>query len=135
MDIFHTYRWSPYGNGLPFGVTATDIDVNSNGNFLRATFGRGAFVLSSRQAPADTNGSVTGHVVTFEQERLHDGPAGSTNPLITTVEIDARPGWVFSGTNVGAAAYVLKAAYTGHRLVTLAFKITGTNHGTIISAH
>jgi CARDB len=134
QTIFNTYRWSPYNNGLPAGVTATAIQVDGMGHFALATYGRGAFALSSGFAPSST-GSVTGYVTFFDEERLRDGPPGASNPLIDTVEIDALPGWIFSAANLGAPARLLKTAYTKHLRVVLDYKVASAQSGTITGAH
>jgi hypothetical protein len=134
ISIFNTWRWSPYNNGLPAGITATRIDSDSNGHFALATFGRGAFVLHSG-AELGASGSVSAYITSFEEERLNPGPAGASNPLLVTVEMDSRPGWIFTAVNLGAPAYVLKTAYAQHRRVVLNYHLAGPQHGTITGAH
>jgi hypothetical protein len=82
----------------------------------------------------DDSLKAIGFVTSYEAGRADpDSPAGPNNPLLQTIEIDSKPGFVFTasgGTNYGA---IIKQAQENHRKVEIAYISTGPNSGRIIS--
>jgi hypothetical protein len=132
-NIFDTWRWSPYNNGLPVGVTVTSMQVDANGNFALGTFGRGAFVLHSG-ASSTARATAIGRIASFHQEPLWKPVRGRANPSVLVLEIDSRPGWVFTAAKPGRASGILRDAYAQHRSVALEYIVAGPLHGTIVGA-
>lgn len=127
--------WSSFNNGLPDGLTVTDMSspVNSKTVFL-ATWGRGTFAMLST---APLNPSTAGHVKSFRQQRLHPGqPPGGTNPLLTFAVMDSCPVSTFSASNLGGPyVTILKNAVAPKRLVSITYQPVSATSGTILSVH
>jgi photosystem II stability/assembly factor-like uncharacterized protein len=130
----NTLTWTPFNNGLPDGVTITNIGSISSKAVFLSTFGRGTFGMFP---PVPGNPSVTGHVRDFTQERLNPGkPPGPLNPLLSTVTMDTSPVSLFSATNLaGSAATILRNAVGTTRLVSITYKPLSATSGTILSVH
>jgi photosystem II stability/assembly factor-like uncharacterized protein len=131
-----SWSWESYSNGLPGGVTVTDMETAPNGQIVVTTWGRGAFRLHSGplRGPGHT---ASGHVSSYEEERADpDRPPGPSNPLLVTVTLDSRPDLVFTGANIaGATRTLLRNAFQSQKTVTLDFVPTGVNSGRITGAH
>ncbi|MEK6374704.1 MAG: CARDB domain-containing protein [Acidobacteriota bacterium] len=129
------WTWESYSNGLPGGVTVTDMETASNGQIVVTTWGRGAFRLHSGP-PRDGTQTARGRVRDFEEERVDpDRPVGPSNPLVVTVTLDSQPDTVFTGTNLPASTRtVLRTAFTNGRIITIDFVRTGASSGRILRA-
>lgn len=130
------WTWATYNNGLPFAVTVTDLQPQSNGGIIAATFGRGAFQLFSRiQEPPPQNQVARGRITNYENERVNPGsPPGPNNPVFETIELDSKPGFLFTATSPrGRFALTARRAIQTKRIVTIEFKPRGSQSGTIIS--
>jgi photosystem II stability/assembly factor-like uncharacterized protein len=130
----NTLTWTSLNNGLPAAVTGTNLNAISSSVVFLSTYGRGTFAL---YPPAPVNPSVTGHVKRFTQERVNPNkPAGALNPLVSTAVMDTSPVDFFSAINLsGSAATILRGAVGTTRRVTITYKPTSGNSGTIVSVH
>lgn len=97
----NNWTWTAYNNGLPFAVTVTDLQPEANGGIVAATFGRGAFrIVSQIKEPPPSNQVARGRITSYEGERVEPkGPPGPNNPVIETIELDSRPGFLFTSTS------------------------------------
>lgn len=133
-DSAGNFTWTPYNNGLPAGVMATDLEVGPTGLIYLATFGRGAYLAHSVPIPVQgSSDSARGRVTSFEQERADpDRPPAFDNPLITTVTLDSKPGFFFSAVSLASASVTkLRDSFKNRTLVTIDFVITGAGSGRI----
>ncbi len=133
-DSAGKWTWVSYNNGLPVGVNVTDLQPRSNGSIAASTYGRGAFLLTSRST-APVRPSARGHVISFEAERANpDKPPGFNNPLLVTAELDSKPGFLFTANSLAGGAGILKQALKNHRLVIIEYTASGQNSGKIVRA-
>ena len=130
----NNWTWTVYNNGLPFGVTVTDLEPQSNGGIIAATFGRGAFQLFSRIQEPPRNQEARGRITSYENERLDPSrPPGPNNQVIETIELDSKPGFIFTATSpLGRFAVVARRAIQTKRIVTIEFTPLSPQSGTII---
>jgi hypothetical protein len=79
----------------------TDLQPEANGGIVAATFGRGAFrIVSQIKEPPPSNQVARGRITSYEGERVEPkGPPGPNNPVIETIELDSRPGFLFTSTS------------------------------------
>jgi len=82
----------------------------------------------------DDSLKAVGFVTSYEAERADpDEPPGANNPLLQTIEIDSKPGFLFTasgGPNYGAT---IKKAQDTHRKIEITYTATGLQSGKIIS--
>jgi hypothetical protein len=126
------WQWRLYSNGLPAGITVMDMETAASGQIVAATWGRGAFWLHSGPLPGSPQ-SVSGHITSYEAETIDvPGRVGRPNQIYVAVELDSRPGWVFSGANLPAVTrYRLQQAFEKHRLVSISYVQTDATNGRI----
>jgi len=131
----NNWTWTEYNNGLPFAVTVTDLEPQSNGGIIAATYGRGAFQLFSRIVERTPPQKARGFVTSYEAERADpDRPAGPNNQVSETIEIDSRPGFSFTATSpLGRFRLIVQRAMQNKRIVTIEFTPIGPQSGKIIS--
>jgi hypothetical protein len=130
------WNWTVHNNGLPFGVTVTDLEPQSNGGIIAATFGRGAFQLFSRIVKPPSPLEATGFVTSYEIGRAFpERPVGANNPMIQTLEIDSKPGFSFTSSGGHLFAGIIDQAENQHRKVVVAFTpvIGSPSSGRIVS--
>ena len=129
------WNWTAYNNGLPFAVTVTDLQPQSNGGIIAATYGRGAFQVFSRiQEPPPRTQVARGRITSYDNERVNPGPPGPNNPVLETIELDSKPGFIFTSTSPAARfAVIARRAIQTKRIVTIEFTPLGPQSGTIIS--
>jgi len=134
-DASGKWTWVPYNNGLPAAVTVTDLQPQSNGGIIAATFGRGAFQLFSRLPQRPQSRTARGHITSYENERVDPTrPGGPNNPVTETIELDSKPGFVFTSSSLRARfAVVARRAIQTGRIVTIEFTPLGPGSGRIIS--
>jgi hypothetical protein len=72
---------------------------------------------------------AVGFVTSYEAER----PGGPHNPLVQTIEIDSKPGFIFTATGGPSFAATVKKAQDNHRKVEIAYTPIGAQSGEIIS--
>jgi CARDB len=126
-----SYTWTSYNNGLPSGVTVTDMETAPNGQIVVTTWGRGAFRLHSGTPQGGTQ-TVRGRITSFEEERVDPAP---TSPFIVTMTLDSLPGTTLTGGNLSATTRTtLRTAFKNQRIVTIGFVRTGADSGRIVSA-
>jgi len=130
------WAWDSYSNGLPGGVTVTDMETAPSGQIVVTTWGRGVFRLHSGPLRGG-NQTASGRLTSYEEERADpERPPRLSNPLIVTVTLDSQPGKVFTGTNLpGPTRTLLRSAFQSHRIVTLDFVPIDANSGRITGAH
>lgn len=131
----NNWTWTEYNNGMPFGVTVTDLQPQSNGGIIAATYGRGAFQLFSRIQEPPRNQQARGRITSYENERVDpDRPPGRNNQVIETIELDSKPGFIFTATGVVPRfAVIARRAIQTRRIVTIEFTPLGPQSGRIIS--
>jgi hypothetical protein len=130
----NNWTWTVFNNGMPFGVTVTDLEPQSNGGIIAATFGRGAFQVFSRIQAPPQNQVARGRITSYENERENPGPPGPNNPLIETIELDSKPGFIFTSTSpVARFAVIARRAIQTKRIVTIEFVPLGPESGRIIT--
>jgi len=131
----NNWTWIDYNNGLPFAVTVTDLEPQSNGGIIAATYGRGAFQLFSQIVERPQNQIARGRITSYENERVDaDRPPGPNNQVLETIELDSQPGFFFTATSpLGRFAVTARNAIRTKRIVTIEFKPLGPQSGTIIS--
>lgn len=131
----NNWSWTSYSNGLPAGAFVTDLQTRANGAIVAATFGRGAFQAISRIAPRPSNPEARGRVTLYENERVFpDQPPGPGNPVVENIELDSRPGFVFtSSSRFPRFAAIVRRAIERNRTVTIVFVPLNVQTGTIIS--
>ena len=82
----------------------------------------------------DDSLKAVGFVTSYEAERVDpDKPPGPNNPLLQTIEIDSKPGFLFTasgGPNYGAT---IKKAQDTHRKIEITYTSAGANAGKIVS--
>ena len=89
----------------------------------------GGFTVS-----VDDSLKATGFVTSYEAERVDPNrPPGPNNPLIQTIEIDSKPGFIFTATGGPNYAALVKNAQKNHRKVEIAYTSTGPSSGKIVS--
>ncbi|RNC68068.1 MAG: hypothetical protein ED859_11605 [Desulfuromonadales bacterium] len=82
----------------------------------------------------DDSLKAIGFVTSYESERVDpDRPPGPSNPVIQTIEIDSKPGFIFTATGGPSFAATVKNAQKNHRKVEITFTSTGPNSGKIVS--
>ena len=82
----------------------------------------------------DDSLKAVGFVTSYEAERADpDKPPGPNNPLLQTIEIDSKPGFIFTAAGGPSFAATVKKAQNNHRKVEIAYAATGPQSGTIIS--
>ena len=82
----------------------------------------------------DDSLNAVGFVTSYEAERADpDKPPGPNNPLLQTIEIDSKPGFIFTATGGPSFAATVKTAQDNHRKVEIAYTATGPQSGAIIS--
>lgn len=119
MDTSGKWTWNRYNNGLPFGVTVTDMKPHTRGSVVAGTYGRGAFELFSR-IPGPQKLTVTAHVIEFD---LDPEPP---HTVLASVEIDSPPRLFFTTDKPLQA--VLRNAFQNHRLVIIEYVIDGSSN-------
>ncbi len=126
------WQWRLYNNGLPSGTTVMDMETAAGGQIVAATWGRGAFWLHSGPLPGSPQ-SVSGHITSYDAETIDvPGRVGRPNQIYVAVELDSRPGWVFSGVNLPFATRSrLQQAFEKHRLVSISYVQTDATDGRI----
>jgi len=131
----NNWNWTSYSNGLPNGAFVTDLQARSNGRIVAATFGRGAFQSFSRVEQRPPSNEARGHVTSYENERVFpDQPPGPSNPVVENIELDSRPGFVFtSSSRFPRFAAIVRRAIERNRTVTIVFVPLNAQTGTIIS--
>lgn len=122
-DTSGKWTWNSYNNGLPFGVTVTDMKPHTGGSVVAATYGRGAFELFSKK-PGSQNLAAMGHVIEFDLN------PESPHTVLATLKIDSTPGLFF--TTQKPLQTILQNASNNHRLVIIEYVIDG-NSNRIIS--
>jgi photosystem II stability/assembly factor-like uncharacterized protein len=126
------FRWTEYNNGLPDGVVITDLKARSNKSIIAATYGRGAYQVFTKIVE-NTPLTVTGRIVSLDSGRVNPGsPPGANNPILTTVEIDSKPGFSFSTTNA-TLGFRLRSAFQNKRRVRLTFQLIAAGSGNILT--
>jgi CARDB protein len=133
-DSAGNFTWAFYNNGLPGGVTATDLETGPTGLIYLATFGRGMYLAHSVPIPVQgSSDSARGRVTSFEEERADpERPPAFDNPLITSVTLDSKPGFVFSAVSLASASRTkLRSAFNNHTTVTIDFVLTSAASGRI----
>lgn len=131
----NNWTWTAYNNGLPSAITVTDLQPQKNGGIIAATWGRGAFQLFSQISEPQPPQKASGFVTSYEVERAFpQRPAGSTNPVIETIEIDSKPGFIFTSTsNQPRFTLIVKRARENSRKIEITFDPTGPLTGKIIN--
>jgi hypothetical protein len=132
----NNWTWTEYNNGLPFGVTVTDLEPQTTSKgIIAATYGRGAFQLFSQIRVPPGNQQARGRITSYEIEREDPKrPPGPNNPVIETIELDSKPNFIFTKTGaVPSFAVIARDAIKNKRIVTIEFKPLGPQSGTIIS--
>jgi photosystem II stability/assembly factor-like uncharacterized protein len=129
------WTWSEFNNGLPVAVTVTDLQPQASGGIIAATFGRGAFRLFSKIEQRPPNPTARGRITSYENKRADpDRPPGPNNQMIETIEIDSRPGFLFTATSpTGRFRFIAQRALRDHRIVTIEFTPISAQSGKIIS--
>lgn len=81
----------------------------------------------------DDSLKAVGFVTAYEAVREDpDRPVGPSNRLLQTIEIDSKPGFVFTATGGPSYAATVKRAQDNHRKVEIAYTSSGTNAGEIL---
>ena len=130
-----SFNWAPFSNGLPGGVTVTDMETTPNGQIVVTTFGRGTFRLHTG-APRTGTQTARGQITSFEEERADsERPPGENNPVIVTLTLDSQPGLFFSSGDLsGTTRTLLRNAFNNHRSVTIEFVKEDATSARIIRA-
>jgi hypothetical protein len=82
----------------------------------------------------DDSLKAVGFVTSYEAERADpDKPPGPNNPLLQTIEIDSKPGFIFTATGGPSYAGTVKKAQDDHRKVEITYTSSGTNAGKIVN--
>jgi len=82
----------------------------------------------------DDSLKAIGFVTSYESERADpDRPPGPNNPLLQTIEIDSKPGFIFTATGGPSFAATVKNAQEHHRKVEITYTSTAPNSGRIVS--
>lgn len=82
----------------------------------------------------DDSLNTIGFVTLYESERADpDRPPGTNNPVIQTIQIDSKPGFIFTATGGLSYAATVKNAQKNHRKVEITYTSTGPNSGKIVS--
>jgi hypothetical protein len=127
------FKWSEYNNGLPDGIVVTDLKARSNGSVIAATYGRGAYQVFTKVAETPPPPTATGKIVDLESGRVNPGsPPGANNPILTTIEIDSKPGFSFSTTS-STLGFRLKSAFQNNRKVRITFQLIAPGSGRILT--
>lgn len=130
------WSWTEFNNGMPFGVTVTDLEPQSNGGIIAATYGRGAFQLFSRITTPPPPLTAVGFVILYEVARAFpDQPPGEHNPILQTIELDSKPGFTFTSTGGPLFRAVVDTARQNNRKVEITFTpvVGSPSSGNIIS--
>lgn len=129
-DSAGNFTWTAYNNGLPVGVTATDIETSADGRIFLGTWGRGAYVVHSGLL-VGTDLRTQGRLTSFE-ERTVAGPFGLPIASFVTLQIDSVPDRVLTAANLDSASLtILRNAFRDQTKVTLDFVVTGGTAGRI----
>ena len=123
------WTWVPYSNGIPVGANVTDIQPRSNGSVAAATYGRGMF-LSTSISTAPPKLTAKGHITNLDIES-EDSKAGKPIPKFVSVELDSKPGFLFTETGLGFLG-ILQTANRTHRSVEIQYTPSGKNSGKIV---
>lgn len=125
------FTWTAYDNGLPAGVTATDMEAAPNGLIFLATWGRGVYVVHSG-AVIGSRASARGLLTSFE-EKTTPGPFGQPAASAVTVRLDSLPDRVLAGVNLDANSLArLRDAFAKRTPVTIDFVVSGAATGRIM---
>jgi hypothetical protein len=126
---------SPENNHIPvFLLTPTALKVGqsfTSGNLRVKVVSAlpGGFSIS-----VDDSLKAIGFVTSYESELIDpDSPPGPNNPVNQTIEIDSKPGFIFTATGGPSFAATVKNAQKNHRKVEITYTSTGTNSGKIVS--
>jgi hypothetical protein len=78
--------------------------------------------------------NAVGFVTSYEAERADpDIRPGPNNPLLQTIEIDSKPGFIFTAIGGPSYAGTVKKAQDDHRKVEITYTSSGTNAGKIVN--
>lgn len=105
------------------------------------TFTSGAFKVKVVKAlpggfaiSVDDSLRAVGLVTSYEAKRVDpDRPPSQNNPVMQTIQIDSKPGFIFTATGGPSFATTVKKAQDTHRKVEITFSATSPQSGTIIS--
>jgi hypothetical protein len=127
---------SPENNHLPvFLLTPTALKLGQ-------TFTSGILKVKVVKAlpggfsiTVDDSLKAVGFVTSYEAERKDpDKPPGPNNPLLLqTIEIDSKPGFLFTASGVPNYGATIKKAQDTHRKIEIAYTATDPQSGEIIS--
>ena len=82
----------------------------------------------------DDSLTATGFVTSYGAERVNpDRPPGANNPVLQTIELDSKPGFLFTATGGPLYGGIVKTATDGHRKVETAYAASGAQAGRIIT--
>lgn len=82
----------------------------------------------------DDSLTATGFVTSYEAERVNpDRPPSANNPVLQTIELDSKPGFLFTATGGPLYGGIVKTATDGHRKVETAYAASGAQAGRIIT--
>jgi hypothetical protein len=123
------WTWTPYTNGIPVGANVTDIQPRSDGSIAAATYGRGMF-LSTSISTAPPKNTAKGHITNLDVE-ADDSKPGKPIQKFVSVELDSKPGYLFTETGIGYLS-ILQAAYKNHTSVQIEYTPQGQNSGKIV---
>jgi hypothetical protein len=104
----------------------------TSGDNLRIKVGKA--LAGGFSVTIDDSLKAVGFVTSYDAERADpDRPPGPTNPLLQTLEIDSKPGFIFTATGGPSYGATVKNAQTNHRKVEVTYISTGPSSGQIIS--
>lgn len=131
----NNWGFTSYSNGLPAGAFVTDLQARSNGAIVAATFGRGAFQSFSRIEQRPQANEARGRVTSYEADRSDPSrPPGLSNPIVETIELDSRPGFIFtSSSRFPRFGAIVRRAQETNRMITIVFVPISPQSGRIIS--
>ena len=123
------WTWAPYTNGIPVGANVTDIQPRSDGSIAVATYGRGMF-LSTSISTAPPKNTAKGHITNLDVE-ADDSKPGKPIRKFVSVELDSKPGFLFTESGIGFLG-ILQTAFRTHRSVEIQYTPAGQNTGKIV---
>ena len=82
----------------------------------------------------DDSLKAVGFVTSYVSERIDpDLPPGPNNPVVQSIEIDSKPGFIFTATGGQSYATIIANARKNHRQVEINYTSSGPNSGMIVS--
>ena len=118
------WEWTTYNNGLPDGVTITDLEASRDGSIIAATWGRGAYQLFS---PTADQRVARGQIVQFALGQMNGKGAS-----VTTITVSTKPGWSFT-TSDPVLVNKLKIARARKKAIRITYQTMTPNSGKLLS--